>query len=138
MQQHVRRMLMLSGAALIACSTPTGMVCACPPSRSILAVVGTVRDAGDAPVAGARVYFDAVPAGIPESSRFYTPLGVAQTDAAGAFGSLLYNLFGSAQELRANVVRAGSTDTLRFNLGAFAFRSERERPDTLRTTIRLP
>ena len=137
MQRQVRRMLLASGAALIACSTPTGM-CGCPPMRSRLAVVGMVRDAGDAPVAGARVYFDAVPEGIPEHARFYAGLGVAQTDAVGTFSSLLYSMFRSAQELRANVVLAGSTDTLRFNLGASAFRLENERPDTLRTTIRLP
>jgi hypothetical protein len=125
--------------ATLACSIPTD-VCGCTPARSIVFVRGTLTDAGGTPVAGARLYFDGVPAGQSTSYRVdVRGPGDAQTDATGAFHGLVYSSYSPGpRRLRAAVVRPALSDTVSLSAGTAGFRNERERPDTVLVILRLP
>lgn len=125
--------------ATLACSIPTDL-CGCPPARSAVFVRGTLTDADGAAIAGARVYLD----GVPESQASASPIyvsgaGDAQTDAAGAFRGLAYSIYAPGPlSLRAAVVRPGLPDTVSLAAGVANFRYERDRPDTVSVSLRLP
>lgn len=100
-------------------------------------VTGTVVDASDAPLGGARVWFTghrtgAAVAGPPFFSNVVT------TEPDGAFLSPAASLSGSGElDVHASVVPDGSSDTLRLVVGRVRFKLE-DPPDTLTVTIRLP
>ncbi len=133
------RVALVGIGATLACSIPTAL-CGCPPARSTAYVRGTLTDANGLAIAGARVYFDAVPT---SPGTAYPPvvagLGESQTDAGGTFRGLVYSLFSPGPlALRAAVVRPGLPDTVRLAAGLATFRHERDRPDTVSVNLRLP
>lgn len=124
-------------AVVIACSTPTE-VCGCSPPIPAVIVEGTVTNASGAAVAGARVLFDGVApemASDPPLSDWLTTV----TDAEGEFSGRAYSRGGQSGQLvlRAGVIKAGSTDTLRFRLGLANFHSGTPF-DTIRVAIAIP
>jgi hypothetical protein len=79
----------LFGAALAvaaACTSPT-LICGCVLPPPLVTLFGTVRAAGGAPVAGARVSAQIMPVGCSRASARQTSEGNfrPQTDAAGAY-----------------------------------------------------
>jgi len=116
---------------------PTDM-CSCPPSRSSVFLVGTLVDAMSQPVAGARLGFDGSPPDRAWPPNFgANPIG--PTGASGAFSGLIFShVSPGMQVLRAAVVRTAGADTVRIDLWLVPFRHERDVPDTVRFTIRLP
>ncbi|MES2524408.1 MAG: hypothetical protein V4617_17045 [Gemmatimonadota bacterium] len=126
-------------ALMIGCSSSPTEMCACPPSRSAVVVEGTLRDAADAPVANTQLFLDGVPANFPQEALATLWGTRATTDASGAFRVLVYSMYGPApMTLRAVVVRTSPADTIRLAGGQVPFRHEREVPETVQVTLRLP
>ena len=124
-------------AVVIACSSPTDL-CGCSLPLPTVMVEGTVTDASGAAVVGARLLFD----GVPQEMSFDPPLQSGMlifTDAEGEFsGRAQTNGIHSGElALRAGVIEAGTTDTLRFRLGLVRFR-DRTPFDTIRVAITIP
>lgn len=124
-------------AVVIACSSPTD-VCGCTPLPPSVVVVGTVTDANGAAVVGARLLFDAVP----DTMSFDPPLvddNFTVTDEDGEFADHVLNWQHAPGDLvlRAGVVEAGTTDTIRLRLGLARFRTG-SRLDTVRVAISIP
>jgi len=124
-------------AVIIACSNPTD-VCGCTPLPPGVMVVGTLTDASGAGIARAQVLLDGIPPAVP----FDSPLdddGPTLTDASGEFRERVLNWNGQLGELvlRAGVIEAGTTDTLRFRLGMARFRTGSPL-DTIRVAIAIP
>lgn len=139
MNRTLTRCFAAISIVFLSCTTPTVM-CGCPPARSSVVVVGTVTEQNGAPVAGARLYFERTASG-----QFpATPLDIGygtdtQTDAAGAFRSLVYSAYSpDIVTLRAGIRRAGATDTVWVSAGSATFRYERDSQDTARVMLRLP
>src|SRR5688572_14609906 len=127
----------LAIAIAIACSSPTD-VCGCTPLPPGVIVVGTVTEPSGAPVVGARLLFD----GVPETMSFDPPLDdddITVTDARGEFSKRVLNWDYPTNELvlRAGVIRAGTTDTVRLRLGVATFRTG-SRIDTVRVAMSIP
>src|SRR5690349_16363693 len=125
----MRRILVRTSVALavvaIACTNPTGD-CSCTPLTARVIVRGEVLDAGGAPVRGARVALDGVPASLsvdPPGTWGSTVLtGVDGRFRTYAGTSYTGTGIGSELALRAVVVRAGSSDTVRLRPGMARFR----------------
>ena len=136
MNRPLVRPLVAVALVVAACTTPTD-VCGCSIPPYSVPVVATVVDAADVPVAGARVALDGVPPTMSADPRFFLNY-LRDTDEAGVVATRAYSTFTLAdQALRAMVIRAGSTDTLRVRLAGTATFS-REDADTVRVTVRLP
>ena len=123
-------------AIVVACSNPT-TVCGCSPIPPGVVVTGAVTDASGAPVVGARLLFD----GIPDTTTVEPPLedfSLTVTDEDGEFMKYVLNerYFPGELILRAGVIKAGTTDTLRLRLGRARFFSGT--PDTVRVAISIP
>ncbi len=100
--------------------------------------MGVVTDAAGAPAAGSRVLLDAVS----PTMSFDPPLtdhSLTITDAEGEFSARVHEEEGHLGELalRAGVIKAGTTDTLRFRLGMARFRTG-SALDTIRVAITVP
>lgn len=133
------RRLAFSTVMAVACTGATD-VCGCPPLPPVAVVVtGRVTDAGGAPVAGARVAVDAVPA-IFSSEPIFHFIDPTTTGADGAFVTRALATYGPGpMSLRASVVRAGTTDTARVRLPVIVqFDDRRSTPDTVNVTVSLP
>ena len=117
-----------------ACTTPTEM-CACPPLRASVAVVGTLRDAQGTPVANKSFAFEATSDAIP---AFTFIAAGASTDATGAFAVRAYSALSGTHTVVARIIGPAQSDTVRISVGSAVFKSERETPDTLRAALRLP
>ena len=127
----------LAIAIVVACSSPTD-ACGCSPIPPGVIVVGTVTDASGAPVVGAQLLLD----GIPDTTTVEPPLaddGRTFTDETGEFTErvLSRNYLAGELILRAGVIEAGTTDTVRLRLGRARFRSGSPL-DTLRVAISIP
>ena len=127
----------LAIAIVIACSSPTD-VCGCTPLPPGVVVVGTVTAPSGAPVVGARLLFD----GVPEAMSFDPPLEddeITITDERGEFSKRVLNWDYATNDLvlRAGVIRAGTSDTVRLRLGVARFRTG-SRLDTVRVAISVP
>lgn len=131
-----------SAALIIAglgCWFPTD-ICACPPARTAVYVIGSLTDAAGSPVADARLYLD----GVPTNRTWDDPILVsgpssARSDAAGAFRGVAYSHWSPATlELRAVVVSPDLADTIRLSGGSVPFRQDGTTLDTARVTLRLP
>jgi hypothetical protein len=137
---RIARVLVVGVVALFACTTPTSL-CGCPPTRSTVLVGGTLLDAGGVPVSGARVYLDGAPrpaTGQPVPQYLDFTQSVT-TNTAGSFRALAYSIYSPGTlELRAAVVRPGVADTVRLVVGLAPFHNERETPDSVYVTLRLP
>lgn len=133
------RYALTCGAATLACAIPTS-VCGCTPSRSSVFVRGSLTDAAGQAVAGARLYFDGAPLGQATSSRVYVDgPGDAGTDASGAFQGRVFSVSPPGPlALRVAVVQAGLPDTVRLTVGSATFRNQRDTPDTVSISVRLP
>ena len=136
-RRHGTPLSAMAIAVVIACSSPTD-VCGCTPMPPSVVVVGTVTDASGAAVVGARLLFD----GVPEAMAVDPPLidfDFAVTDQEGEFADRVLNWEYAMTELvlRAAVVEAGTTDTIRLRLGPARFRTG-ARIDTIRVAISIP
>ena len=128
------RLLAATTVIAAACIDPTD-ACGCSPPPPSVVVRGRVLDAADAPVAQARVVVDGVPGTISLDPPMFINVS-ATTDANGAFVTRAYSRYGSGEmTLRAAVVRAGTTDTVRVRLGTNARFGGA--PDTVDVTVRL-
>lgn len=118
-----------------ACTTPTEM-CGCPPSRTSLAIVGTLRDALGAPVANKSFAFEATAIAFPTLTFIAADV---RTDATGTFAVRAYSaLSPGAYSLVARIISAAQNDTVRVPAGSALFKDERQAPDSLRVALRLP
>ncbi|MEO7363213.1 MAG: carboxypeptidase-like regulatory domain-containing protein [Gemmatimonadaceae bacterium] len=116
-----------------ACTSPTEM-CGCPPSRTSLAIVGTLRDALGAPVANKSFAFEATADALP-TFKFHA--ADVRTDATGAFAVRAYSaLSPGAYSLVARIIIAAQNDTVRLPAGSAFFKDERQAPDSLRVALR--
>ena len=138
MTRTLARLLAFTAVMAVACTGPTE-VCGCSPQPEILVVTGHVTDAADAPVAGARVAIDAVPATFSSEPPFPFERP-ATTGADGSFAIEVFDYYGAPElALRAGVVRAGTTDTVRVRLVTMvAADAGGSMPDTVNVTLKLP
>ena len=137
MSRTAVRLLAAATVLAVACTDPTE-VCSCSIPLPSAVVTGRVIDGADAPVVGARVAFDGVLATMSSEPAFLLPGDPAVTDAAGHFITRAFGHAASGElALRALVVRAGSTDTVRLRTGATA-RFGSSVPDTVDVTLALP
>lgn len=123
---------------VVACSTPTEL-CGCSIARAAVVVKGTLHTEAGEPVPGVQVNFD----GVPATMSADPPMALdhpATTDAQGAFTTLAFSVFGSAEQtIRAVVIGAPHADTLRLRTGAMgAFREGSATLDTVRLALRIP
>lgn len=123
----------------LACNWDTEL-CACSPSRSAVFVIGTVTDAGLAPVVGARVYLRGVRPGSPAvPTRYLLSDTPGVTDASGAFRTRAYDdCAATTAELRAAILVPGRADTVVVSAGSAPFRDELGRVDTVHVALRVP
>lgn len=136
-RRHGTPLAALTIAVVIACSSPTD-VCGCTPLPPGVVVVGTVTDASGAAVVGARLLFD----GVPETMSFDPPLiddDFTVTNDEGEFADRVLNWKYAESDLvlRAAVIEAGTTDTIRLRLGPARFRAGGTL-DTVRVAISIP
>ena len=132
------RLLAAVTAIAIACTGPTD-ACGCSILPPAAVVTGRVIDAADAPVAGARVALDGVPVTMSAEPSFIFFGDPAVTGADGRFVTRAHARFDDGElALRAAVVRAGSTDTVRVRVGTTARFGGAGAPDTVDVTVRLP
>ena len=137
MGRHSSMVLAALGAILASCSSPTGM-CACPPARSSVFVVGTLVDATGVPISGGRIYLVGVSPRAEGQPLFASDL-TARTDADGAFRGRVYSMHSPSDLLvRGLVITPAATDTIVVDAGTARFRHEAQRPDTVRVDIRTP
>lgn len=136
-----KRLLLVTLAGIAACLTPTDS-CGCsppPPSDAQVVVVGMVTDMVGAPVVAARVAFDGVPPTMSIDPPIAPNAPAAVTDADGRFATRAVTRYAPGEQvLRAAVVRAGSTDTVRRRLDVADFRSPGSSLDTVRLTLAVP
>ena len=119
-----------------ACTMPA-KACGCPPARSSVAIVGTLRDALDAPLDNRVFAFEATQEAHP-TVQFAEPTDV-RTDATGAFSARVYSLFSpGVHSVVARITRTPENDTMRILVGSASFKYERQTPDTIRVALRIP
>jgi hypothetical protein len=137
MQSITKKIAFAAAAALAwACSEPTGMLCACPPSRTTLMIAGTLRNALGTPEANKLVTVEATAAEFPLLT--FTAATVL-TDSVGKFSVLAYSTYSpGAYSVTARVIGSTPSDTIRLQMGSANFKHEREKPDTLRASLQLP
>lgn len=125
------------GVVLASCSFPTDM-CACPPARSTVFVVGTLVDANGAPISGGRLYLVGQSPRVEGQLLFASDL-TATTDAGGAFSGRVFSLHSPGElVVRGLVITPTAGDTIVVEVGPAQFRHEAQRPDTLRVSIQIP
>lgn len=116
-------------------------MCGCPPARTHVVIAGHVQDAANAPVAGARVEFDAVRVSR-DTLPFRSETGSTEattTDTAGVFRSRVFSLSGPEQyHMRLRVIRNPSRETTMISIGRVRFVFDRERPDSIFVPLRIP
>ena len=135
-----KRLLLVVTIALVAvCGTPTSP-CACEPQRTHIVVYGTVRTANGAPVAGAKVFAAAAPAG----AAAYDPVvvagdGVTTTDADGDYRLRVLSVFSptAPADVRVAVVRA-PPDTIRAAAVGASLRRVDQVADSLGLNVVVP
>jgi hypothetical protein len=136
MSRPLLRCLTIVGLLAVGCIDPTA-ACSCTLTAPTVVVTGRVIDQADAPVAGAHVRFDGVPLNRSVEPPFRGGES-ATTDATGAFMARASSQYpDDEQAVRAAIVPASSSDTIRLRVGAGRFRLP-EHLDTVRVTIRLP
>lgn len=136
MTRTFARLLAVSAVMAVACAWPTD-ACGCTPPPPVAAIVtGRVTTAADAPVARARVAIDVVPATFSSEPAFDFGSAIT-TRSDGSFVARPRTFYGTRDlALRAAVVRAGTTDTVRLRLAA-TVRFDGT-PDTVAVTVKLP
>ena len=140
MTRTFARLLALVTAVAVACTdSPTACGCSLVPPTVV--VTGRVIDASDAPVANARVGLDAVPATFSSEPPLQF-VNMATTRSDGSFVVRARNATiegNSEMALRAGVVRAGTTDTVRVRVAAgLRWVAGLPQPDTVNVTVKLP
>lgn len=141
MTRTFARLLAAATVVTAACTIPNE-ACGCSLVPPTVVVTGRVTDAVDAPVANARVALDAVPATLSSEPPFH----FAEVATTGSDGSFVVRARNATVEgngemaLRAGVVRAGTTDTVRLRVAAsLRFVAGRSVPDTVKNvTVKLP
>lgn len=139
MTRRLARIVMAIALTALACSHPTDLCSCSPPMEEGSAyVIGSLRDASDAPVAGARIGLAAAhpQAGAPRTIIF--SVSISTTNAAGEFRGTVRESRTGPLTLYAAVLRPGGSDTLRFEAGSVTFRSPPVVPDTVNIMLRLP
>lgn len=138
MARALVRLLAAATVMAVACTNP-GEVCGCTPPPASVVVKGRVTDAAGAPVAGARLALDLVPATMSADPYLYF-IEPVTTASDGAFVARAYTDFGPGEmSLRAGVVRAGTTDTVRVRLAPTVdFTGQRNPPDIVDVVVALP
>jgi hypothetical protein len=138
MTRTLVRLLAAVTVIAVACTNPHE-ACGCDPMPPLVVVAGRVTDAAGKPVANARVAIDAVPATFSSEPAFAFD-HVATTATDGSFVTRAFQHYSDGEmALRATVVRAGTTDTVRVRVGAAVRFSEgRSVPDTVSVTVELP
>lgn len=127
---------------VVACSSITGDVCACPPAFSGKAIAGSVLDAKGAPIANALLLIRAVPprepgVEFPDSVLFFD----AKTKTDGSFAGRLRLFRGptDSAEVHLGVYRTASSKPIHIVAGTVTgFTLNSFGPDTARFTIQLP
>lgn len=116
-------------------------MCGCPPARTHIVVAGRVRSAPDAPVAGARIEFSAVPVsrgalGVSDVSLSRAPV---ITDSLGGFHARVFSAWSPEPHvLKLRVIRAALRDTITVNVGTLRLVPERDRPDSTFISVNIP
>ena len=127
-------------AMAVACSTavtPTSM-CACPPARTAIRVIGTVRSPQSALSSRVRVVLLNRPTSATQGGFSTAGQQSFETDSLGGFRGVTFS--GSspgAHAVRGGFVRAGTTDTTWVELGTGLFRRESSPLDSILISVQL-
>jgi hypothetical protein len=136
-----RRLFGVSMAGMaVACSTaatPTSM-CACPPARTALRVIGIVRSPQGAPASRVRVVLVNRSTGAVQGGFGAAGQQGFETDSLGGFRSTTFS--GSspgARNVRGGFVRTGATDTTWLDLGIGVLRNESSPLDSMVISVQI-
>lgn len=83
MKNGIMSVCAMLSAIVIACSTPTGMACACPPSVYGVYVKGVLQDRNGNPVANQLLGFDALSRSFPVADTVPGPMFASYATTAG-------------------------------------------------------